>query len=308
LVLFGGAWLPRAQADGQGQPPGVYQTDAAGRTFRVRFDPGNRVRIGLGFGLLGADRELAADGELQLGLDLRRVLDFGQGGDLVSWQLSHRILSGWLRPWRKAAAGAPVLDLSVYQGTFMRHSESSTLTLPSDPPRRLFFPLDFGFEVELGRLALPAAGQAQELRLGVARAALVLDPWRTGRPGDGLQLGVGVRYDLDLAGASTLAGAAPVHRLAPFTAAFLRFRLEDQAGLTALDLRADLAPHWASRGGWGLSAEGQARFERVLLAINDLPLAVTVEAHWIRRPPAEPVGATQELRVVGGLSMGIPLR
>ena len=96
--------------------------------------------------------------------------------------------------------------------------------------------------------------------------------------------------------------------MAPFTAVSVRWRLQDEDGLTRFDLRGDLTPHWASPGGWQLGAEAVARFERVLVAFNDEPVAVVLEAGYQRRSPCPGFGGDHELKFLAGLAFGLQLK
>jgi hypothetical protein len=292
---------------------GDLAVDERGRSLRVAFDPASVVRLGV---LGGAEHEGAFAGalELELGVGYRTVESSGgtsgEGAEQVAWTFEHRF--GWtrLQPLRTAAAGAPALDATAYAGAFMRHSAEPSLTLPSSPPRRVFFPFDVGVECELGRLQLrPLDGERERLEVEVARAGVVLDPWRAGRPGNDLRLGLGVRYDVELAGRPGLSDPEARHRLAPFTAAWARFRWQDEPGLTALEVLVDAFPHWSPGRGWDAGAEAHARVERVLVALDDQPLALVAETSWAHRPDG-PAGreASEDVRLLLGLALSFQLR
>ncbi|HOX46412.1 MAG TPA: hypothetical protein PK668_22605 [Myxococcota bacterium] len=288
---------------------GDVAVDERGRSLRVAFDPASVVRLGV---LGGAEHAGAFEGalELELGVAYRTVEPAGEGAEGVSWTLEHRFAWTRLRPLQPAAGGAPALDATAYAGGFMRHSAEPSLTLPGSPPRRVFFPFDIGVECELGRLQLrPLEEGLERLEVGVARAGVALDPWRAGRPGNDLRLVLGVRYDVELTGQPGLADAQARHRLAPFTAAWARFRWQDEPGLTALEVLADAFPHWSPGPGWDVGAEARARVERVLVALDDQPLALVAEAGWTHRP-AGPGGreAEEEVRLLLGLALSFQLR
>jgi hypothetical protein len=287
---------------------GDFEINQDHQKYRVRFDPGNRLRLGTGFGWGWRDQDQQWPWELRLGLDLRSKFFFETNEDEVSWQLEHHIASGWLRPFSNDALGVPELDVSVYRGLYRRHSKSSYITLPSSPPRRLFFPLDIGVEGEVGRLAFGNKGGQEVLRLGIARAALVLDPWRSGRTGNSLEFGLGARYDLELRGTPMLQDATTtIHRVAPFTAISVRFCLQSDDGLNLLELRTDVVPAWVSSGGFDLTIETKAHFERVLLAINDQPLALTLDGSYQHHPAFEKSSALDEIKLILGLNFSFQL-
>lgn len=277
-----------------------FAADEQGRSFRVRFDPASGVRLGVITGASGGSRRLEAEYALELGVLYRSFVEFGdKEEDRITWQLDHRFLAGRIRP-----GDLPELDLVAYTGSFLRHSAAPYMVLPTDPPQRFYFPFDVGVETRVGRVRV----DPDLIRLGLARAAVLLDPWRSGKPGNSLEIGLGVSYDLDLTGGPTFQNPQVIHRVAPFTAISARWRIQDEDGLTALDLRGDLTPHWASAGGWQLGAEAVARFERVLVAFNDEPVAVVLEAGYQRRPPGPGFDGDHELKVLAGLVFGLQLK
>ncbi|MBI5525251.1 MAG: hypothetical protein HY897_02875 [Deltaproteobacteria bacterium] len=282
-----------------------WETDEDGRVFRTAFDPGSRFILGPAFVVGDTGRGADARPAITAGLWYRQTISSGMKHDLVRWQLEHRAFTGSVHPGADGPDGWPSMDLSAYHGAFLRHAENATITLPSDPPRQIRFPLDIGVETEVGRVRIDPwdADGRNAVRLGLARAAVLLDPWRPGRPGNGLEIGVGVRYDLDI-GLDPGAGArTTVHRVAPFTATSVRWRVQDGAGLTALEVRADSVPHWRSGGGFSFFGEASSRFERVLVALNDQPLSLVVGAasRVVEGKSGEWVG---EHRAILGMAFG----
>jgi hypothetical protein len=279
-----------------------YATDERGRRFRIRFDPASQISLGLHTAFTGGPEDLGHSWELGLGYSLRSVLEFVQDDDRIRWQLDHRVLGS--RIGMAASGDLPELDLTAYAGSYLRHTDFPYLTLPTDPPRRFYFPFDIGMQVEAGRLELSSLNDTDQLlRLGVVRAAVLLDPWRSGRDGNSLEFGLGVRYHLDILGDPGLEDGRTIHRVAPFTDLSVRFRYQDADGLTVLDLQARLFPHWASSSGWTMATEGIARMERVLVAVNDQPVALVLSATF--RDMGNELAS--EIRLTAGLQLGFQL-
>ena len=216
----------------------------------------------------------------------------------------------------------PSFDAVLYGAAAHRHDLAPRIVLPSSPPLSIPFPFDVGFDGEIGRVIVPRAlptgvegGAAIPfLRVSVARATAYLDPLRSNHPGRSLEIGVGVRYDLDVYGLQR--GTGPegsitrprlVHRVAPGTAGSLRFRFETQDGLLALDTRAEVAPHWTSEGTWKVGALGHGRVERTILAINDQPIAAFFDCSYRLVPPALELAAVHDVRASLGLTFGLDL-
>ncbi len=281
-----------------------YVQDDAGRRVRVRFDPSSRVWLGgVVAAIPGATRGAVVAG-LEGSIDYERRSESGPRGERVRWQLDHRVLTTTIYP-----GVGPLLapmDATLYRGTYLRHAERAYLTFPSSPPRRVPFPFDIGLDVALGSLWVPA-GPDETVRIGAARTGVVLDPWRSGVVGRSLELALVARYDLDWA--PGVPGAKLVHRIAPLTSPQARLRWQDDAGLTRISMQAAWIPQWSSAGAFRAdAAEAHGRVERVLVAVNDQPLALALSADYWRFPGSSSASAASELRVGLGLGLGFQLR
>lgn len=290
-----------------------YRVSPEGRTFRTRFDPASRIWFGASGSASGAGKMFGATSEVAFGIAFRkRDVDTEPGKTL--WQVDHRALTGFAAPYATSTGRLPALDVSLYAVSLHRHDPSPRLVLPTSPPLGVPFPFDTGFELELARAWAPRRLLGDGFaRFTVARATTFLDPWRSARAGRSLELGVGVRYDVDVHGAMFADVGRPlgttrvIHRLAPMTATSVRFRYQSDDGLTSIDTRAELVPHWASEGGWALSTSASAAFERTLLAVNDVPISLFALGE-MRTVPAADAPSVTYARIGAGLLVGYPLR
>lgn len=305
-----------AAAPGPAEPTDGFQSDERGRRFRVSFDPGNEARLGVALQRIdGPDDEAAWAPAITTGVALRSESAEGVGDEAVQWHVEHQLLTGRVTPPGAAIAGDAgwAFEALAYRGTYLRHTEAPYMVLPSNPPRRLFFPFDLGLETDLLRVARRAgaalpAGSSERLEIGVASAGLLLDPWRTGVSGRRLELGIGARYRVDLEPPPGQGSPQRVvHRVAPFTATSLRLLVEAW-GRARLRLDADCVPHWSSHGGWSLDTEASAAWEQVFVAFNDEPLWTVVRVSHRRRPPGPASTAGEELTVSVGVSLGWQLQ
>lgn len=311
--------LPEGESRAGDGGPQDYRVDARGRRFRVRFDPGTRARVGVAVAASPSGEEALQNRhlELSLGFALRTVFASGQGDSRVSWQIDNRLLDGWVQPLRRDVGGLPAMNVALYQGDFLRHDASPSLTLPTVPPKRLAFPFDVGMQVEAGRFWIPFSSTERNapraVRVTAGKAGFILDPWRSGETGRSLEFAVAVRYDIDLdidGEGEQFGDPLVTHRIAPFTFTSLRWRLQDDSGLTAFDTRAESAPHWSSEDGWRWSGAATLHFERILIAVNDAPIAFVMDASWRRHPASAPrrPDVEYELRGTMGFAVLLPLR
>lgn len=305
--------------DAKDAPPGFARDDDSGRHFRVAFDPASRVSLGVAAtaarGPAGAP---TAAPEIAAGITYRMVRASGTGRDRVAWQVEHRIVAGWVRPLAGPAPGFPALDAAVYSVSLNRHDASPSLVLPTSPPVGLPFPFDVGFDAEAGRVAVTAVGRGAAgvggvggpvIHVGVARGALLLDPWRSGVTGRLFTIGLGARYDLDIEGAGTKATMTTrvIHRVAPMTAGSLRLRVESRDGLSVIDASGEIAPCWSSLGRWTFSARSGIHLERTLVAVQDQPIAAVLEGGYRFDPATGAAPATSDFRVSLGLALNLSL-
>lgn len=322
LLAAAASLLPRAGRAAEPERPaeapaagGDHAVSPEGHPFRVRFDPASRVWVGSSYGLgVGGDGAIAHAARIDLGLSYRGRHVAGAGLGRVVWQVDHRVLAGWIAPAARPIEGVPALDASVYAASLLRHDESPSVVLPLSPPVSVPFPFDIGLDAEVGRVSIPATppaaiaggAPAPVIRAGVVRASAVLDPWRTGEPGDSLEIGFGVRYDVDAYPAD---GAPPriIHRVAPMTAGSLRFRLQSEDGLTVLDCRGDFIPHWTSEDRWRVAVLSSARVERALAAVEDEPIALVLDGGYRLSPATGETLAQHDVRVTLGLTFNLQL-
>ena len=296
-----------------------YQLSPEGHAFRVRFDPESRIRLGLGESLgLGGARSgaVAQQPEITAGIAYRQLESKGVGKDRITWQVDHRFVSGWIHPVRRASQPLRAFDATLYSVEALRHDELPSIVLPSSPPMSVAFPFDVGFETQLGQVSVPErlpvtsadGGRLPLVRIGVSHAAMVLDPWRSGVIGRSFEFAIGARYDLDVRGGPSLQTPKVLHRVAPMTATSLRFRTQSDDGLLLIDCRAEVVPHWTSESIWRVAAAGSARIERIVLALNDEPIAVMLEGGYRLSPATRDVGLTHDVRVSLGLSFNLALK
>lgn len=287
-----------------------------GKPLRVRFDPASRISLGAGAAIGRGDRGAVEPAPyVSFGIGYRSRSTKGRGQDQVTWQVDHKVLWGHLRPTSRHVAGAPALAATLYQASFHRHDELPSLVLPTSPPVSVPFPFDVGLMAEAGTVYVPsyrpearAGGSLSAVRVGVARAAFMLDPWRSGRAGQSFEFGIGARYDIDVLGSPLLSSPLVIHRVAPLTMGTLRLRWQSEDGLTAIDTRAEAAPCFTSEKVFRFAASSQLHAERGLVAINDQPITVALDADY-RYFPASAVATPQHDVYVGlGLVFHINLR
>jgi hypothetical protein len=308
VVVAGvGAGSPRsyARVSLTSPTPSVWKTGPDGTPFRVSFDPGHRLLLGVatdiraGVGASSSPSSWAP--ALEVGLLLRSEAP-APGWD-VNWSLNQELLHLRLvAPHGERGTG---IDGHLYRGLFLRQSREGTLTIPSSPPVSLPLPFDVGLLVEVGQsrgAVWPVTGGAP-VELGVVHGEVLADFWRSHQPGRWLTAGIGARHDLGL---SRDGNGALVqdHRIAPMTALSLAVHGERSDGLLAGGVRLEGAYRWSSLRGWERAYRVEADAEAIPLALNDRPLSVFTTAS----ASPEPGTGAPDVRIVAGLRISQPLR
>ncbi len=308
-------------ADGAGNieedPPSDYLISKEGHRFRVRFDPVSRLWVGAAAAFtLSPENAIKPVFEANLGISYRAIYQWGKGNDAIIWQLDQRFLGGSVWPFLRRVRDIPALDAALYTVSLHRHDEHPRIVLPSSPPASVAFPFDVGFDAEAGRVYVPAfalpgaghGGDVEMLRVSVLRATAFLDPWRSGKPGRSVEIGVGARYEVEPIARPSWEKPVFLHRVSPATTGSLRFRFQSTDGLFLLDMRGEVIPHWTSEGIWRTAGIGQLHLERTLIAINDQPVVLVFEGAYRRQPESGFIQAANEVRASLGITLNASLK
>jgi hypothetical protein len=249
-------WLATAVAQGQpaqgppaANPPERCEANLGeGPPSVLCFDPGHRLYLSGGTAGLG------------WGIQLRHLIRTDDPG--LHWRSEHGLLRGTVAADRFRGA--------VYEGRFLRHSREGYLLLPTSPPRRIPVPFDVGLETSVGRLE--GRLSSDEIRMNAVRGALLLDFARSDTFRRRAALGAVARWDLLV---DRRAPSVREQAIAPFSVGLLSLYAESASGLTLAQVQAEAGYATLGRGsGWRPVITVELTVERVLLALNDLPLSV----------------------------------
>lgn len=237
------------------------ETSEGGR-FAKCFDLGNRLSITAGSDGVGAS------------VKLRHMIRFDDEPDLV-WKLEHVLADGTYGGWQQQ------LDGALYRGRFMRHARDGHIVLPLGIPKKIFLPFDIGAEASVATVRWrPTALPEEQIQMGVVRIAALVDFSRTRSFKRRFTLGPVVRWDIDIDRSMGRIGKVSEHQVAPFTTGMANLHAESKDGLWVGDVRAEAGTVWHTRGGWKTQATAEATLERIVLAINDRPIAITAGASY----------------------------
>jgi len=222
-----------------------------GDRFATCFDLGNRLSVTAGSGGFG------------LALAVRHEITFDDDPDL-EWKMEHVMVEG------EHAALDTGFTATVYRGRFMRHARDGHIVIPLGTPKKVFLPFDIGAIAEVGRVEWQPL--APNITLGVVRTAPLIDFARDLRYRKLFAIGPVAHWDMevdrDFKGVSQ-------HIVAPFTEGMANVHLESATGLYAAELRLEAGTAWRSDLGWKPEARASAELERIVLAVNDRPIALT---------------------------------
>jgi hypothetical protein len=234
-----------------GADPCTGETGSGGR-FATCFDTGNRASVTAGSDGLGGS------------LALRHVITFDDEPDLV-WKLEHELLGFTHATLEDRFSGV------VYRGHFLRHARDGHIVIPlGSTPKKVFLPFDIGGFAEVGRLSwVPDTTIA---RIGVVKMAALFDLSRTRSFRRRLAFGPVARWDVDV---DRDQRELTQHIVSPFSSVMVDVRAESADGLWVGSLVAEGGPVWRNRdAGWKKEISGEATIERIMIAINDRPVAL----------------------------------
>jgi len=289
-----------ALAAGDAGDPPVWLTDAQGRRFRVRFDPGERLFAGAGALGVAAGGSPRFEPAVEVCLALRAPPPPVDAE--VFWKRDHQLAHLRLR---RGGDGLAV-DGALYHGVLLRHSREGSLTIPTSPPLRLTLPFDVGVKVELGRLAgsFPLASTGAALEAGVVRGEALADFLRSEHPGRWLAVGAVGYYDVRLE-RQAQGSLGRDHRVMPLTAGCVWLHGESARGLVTGGVRAELGRAWSSQRGWGQAFRAEGEVEVTPVAVNDLPLSLVLAA-MVEAGHHTPDGNAR-FRTFAGVRLGAPI-
>jgi hypothetical protein len=214
----------------------------------VCFDPGHRLYVSGGTDGFG------------LGIQLRHEVKTDDPG--VTWRTEHGVV--------RAISTDDRFRGVVYEGRFLRHSREGYLLFPGNPPRRLPVPFDVGLELAAGRVE--GRRSEAELRLNAVRGALMVDLARSDTFRRRATVGAVTRWDMKI---DRERRTITEQAVAPFTVGAVGLYVESASGLTLAGLSGEAGYATLGRGvGWRPVLGLELIVERVLLALNDLPLSV----------------------------------
>jgi hypothetical protein len=228
--------------------------NANGR-FATCFDPGNRLSL-----------TAATDG-FGGALQLRHEIHFEDERDLV-WKLEHVAADVTYNGFTDR------FDGTLYRGRFLRHMRDGHIIIPLTGTK-IFTHSDIGGLFEVGHLQWKGMDPAS---LGIIKTALLVDISRSRDFKERVAIGPVASWDVDLAGRQAQIAE---HRIAPFSAGRLELHFESDNGLWVWDLHGDAGEAWHSETkAWHTQVQGETSLERIVLAINDRPIALYALAHY----------------------------
>ncbi|MBX3158839.1 MAG: hypothetical protein KF773_22925 [Deltaproteobacteria bacterium] len=225
----------------------------AGSRYTICFDLGNRLSLTAGSDGVGG------------AISIRHVIKFEDEPDL-EWKMEHVLGEATHALLADGFRGA------LYRGRYLRHARDGHIVIPLGTPKKVFLPFDVGAEVEAGTVTWRPGEATTEV--GVVRAAALIDVSRSRTFRTRVAFGPVAHWRVDL---ERDVRAVVDHAVAPFSLAMFNLHLESYDGLSLLDVRVEGGSAWHPRGGgWRTEARAEATLERIVLAVNDRPVALVV--------------------------------
>ena len=229
-------------------------TPSGGR-FATCFDPGNRASITAGSDGFGG------------AIALRHVIRFDDDPDL-EWKMEHVLGEATHAGWAERFSGV------VYRGRYLRHSRDGHIVLPLGTPKKIFLPFDIGALAEVGAIRWRTLDAAS---IGVVKTAALIDLARSRSFRRRLAIGPVARWAVEVERHPITVAR---HLVAPFSSGIASLHLESHTGRLVGDLHVEAGTAWTSDAGWRPEASAEASVERIVLAVNDRPIALVLGARY----------------------------
>ncbi len=224
-------------------------TTDGGDRFPICFDIGNRLSLTAGSEGFGG------------GIALRHIIRFDDEPDL-EWKMQHAIFE---------VSAFHDLDATLYRGYYVRHARDGHVVFGE---RKLFLPFDIGALVEVGTLR---STDPMTAHLGVVKTAALIDLARSRDFRTRFAIGPVASWDVELTRDPI---TVTEHVVSPFSSGMANLHLESSDGLYAGDVRVEAGTAWHTATGWRPDAIATASIEHIVLAINDHPIALTLDARY----------------------------
>lgn len=302
LAVSGGALAQ--QPETPPQPPPDYLKDSNGREYRVRFDAGNHFFLsGAWLSTVDLSGLSSPDNLFEAGMGIQ-IRDDCHRQDQDCWKVGHQFLTTSVAPGVTTPSGWPALKAQLVGGRYIRYMRRPSVTLPTRPPLTFSIPFHVGMEFAAGTVEFPSIPEVPGWDLEVFQGTVLLEFWRHPTQHRALLVGVGMRYALSMKESEDSTDVE--HKLSPFTALMGQFHFESQDGLNLLDLTGRYLPTWSNEAGWFTEIEGRLRLERVVLALNDQPIRLFIEADYLRHMlPFRLGGLQDDLRLMAGMTFSV---
>ncbi|MEJ7597111.1 MAG: hypothetical protein WKG01_04305 [Kofleriaceae bacterium] len=228
----------------------------SGGRFATCFDLGNRASV------------IASSSGFGVGVDLRHVIRFVDEPDLI-WKLEHTMADVHHAGYEDRFTGA------LYRGRFLRHARDGHIVLPLGTPKKIFLPFDIGASADLGIVSWRP--DEPTATLGLVKVAALVDLARARGFRRRVAFGAVARWDMTIEREDRRISD---HVVAPFSMAIANLRAESASGIYVADLRIEAGTAWRTSSGWTPEAQLEATVERIVLAVNDRPIAMMLGARY----------------------------
>ncbi|MEO8843420.1 MAG: hypothetical protein ABI591_02310 [Kofleriaceae bacterium] len=237
---------------------------SVGDRFATCFDLGNRLSVTTAYG---------GSSGFGAGIALRHEITFDDDPDL-EWKMEHQLLES---TYTLALDAPDSFTGTFYAGRYLRHARDGHILLPlgGGAPKKIFLPFDIGAIFEIGRLDWRHMDPT--FTIGVVRVAPMIDLARSRDYKRIFAIGPAMHWDMEVD--RTFNGITQ-QTVAPFTEGLATIRLESNDGLYVAELRAEAGTAWRSDRGWHPEARASAELERILIAIDDRPIALTASVSY----------------------------
>lgn len=282
----------------------VSSTSELDRSFRTSFPLYDRVVFGVSTHVLSHDTTPDVFGsQLTAHWDVSASLEFAD--EDVWWLLRHRVLDAQLHLTNTRADSGMTLSGALLKGHYLRHDNSSFITVPTLGNIRVPADFDIAVEWEIGRVALSDRGDKWGIdHLDILELDLMLDWIRDPLYRHRFAVGVHGSYEV-----VTRADDSWDSFISPLSQLSVLYGWDHSRGLVSVLAKAHCGVRrrfqpLPNEGTWLPSCDTQLRAEWTPLSISNSPLSLALRA---RAHVPFHDEATASVEATLGLRMGINL-
>ncbi|TXD34865.1 hypothetical protein FRC96_12455 [Lujinxingia vulgaris] len=281
-----------------------YVIDERGRRLRVVFPLHDRTTFDVYGTTLGGEDFQQTEFASAFRFAIHHSFEAAFPDEEIWWRFRHR----WFSARAIKTYDDLQLGMTLISASYMRHARNNHIVIPSANNARLPAPFDIAFEYDLFDVNVDARTPRLD-SVDVAEFAFLLDVLRDPTYRHRLAIGPVLAYGIDRIDGTSPQQSPFAHTIIPASGGRLIYRWENLSGRTALDARLQCAAAALLIDRdmrWQRLCDIRLQAEHTVLAINDRPLSIFLNATFQEEPGMVESGGSLRWGVGVGVRLSLP--